>query len=403
MILAYKDSTISVEISTESVDKGTSFVKERKKIKWKKIDTDKKYRKMKVNTVKFSIPFDKFNNICRLWNNQFNNYASFEERKTILDLMSLSGLVNTNIKNPYDISSIENELKGQYNTLSKNPIEIEITIPKGDYLYHCDYYLIFKPTSALFVDIELVPVDKFNNADKDKIDGYFFFAIKILFSRLQDGIDSTSDKDKPTVLTLDTFQLPMATKTITYSDYVLVNTTAHFLTSKITPQGVSPKAVFSAYEDLSKFVTAKPKSSKSGSANSNQKKDKDKDKKEYYFYKEWGSKSVMCLTEISSKKKAYQGEGYFAKLKKTFIYPGVFFPIYLELKTNSFLSFYACEDSEKRSRFGFFSNDYLGDNLQQDKALFDDFNAFFVYDFLPDLANPIISKTDLDIPDFSDS
>ena len=215
-----------------------------------------------------------------MWNNQSNNYASFEEKKTISDLMSLSGLVNTNIKNPYNITDIESNLKGQYSTLSKKPIEIEITVSDDKPLYHCDYYLLFKPTSALYVDIELVPVDKFNNADEDDLEGYFFFAIKIAFSLLENGIDSDSDKDKPTVLTLDAFQLPVVSKTITYSDYVIVNSTAHFLTSKITPQGISPKAIFSAYENLSKFITAKPTSSKCGSANSDPKKKKDEEKKE---------------------------------------------------------------------------------------------------------------------------
>lgn len=404
MELIYKDNILTVDKITAVVDKGAPFIDDRQDIDWSSVQTTNKYNKIDANKIEINISFEVFENLCRLWDNQFNNFSSFEKRKAIADLMSLSGLVSTHTPKPYKVSDVENTLKAEYNVFKQKPIEIEIIT--NDSLVNCDYYLIFKPTSALAVDVEFVPVDIFNKMDQSKLEKYFYFAIKIPLSRLQDGVESDTDKKKPTVLTLDGLQLPVATKIITYSNYVLADINAHFLASKITPEGIDPTEVFSTYEKMSKFITESSADNNSedsdSSSNNSAKKDK-KDKKEYYFYKEWGSKALMCLTEVSSKKMNPHGEGYFVKLKKTFIYSGIFFPIYLKLEVNSFLAFYACEDSKKRSRYGFFSNDFLGDNLKKDEPLFDDFNAFFVYDFISEIKQPIISKGELDIPDFSDS
>lgn len=381
MNITYKDNTVNVEILTAAINKGAPFETDRSKIDWSNTKSTDKYNKINANKLHISIPFAVLEEMSKLWDNQFNVFSSFEERKAILNLMSLSELISSNAQNPYKVSDVENELKSTYNSFSKKNIEIDITDAE---LFNCDYYLLFKPLSAYLVDIEFVPVDKFNNAKEESLSKYFYFAVKVPLSNLQDGIDDKdADKKIPVALSLDSFELPISKTTITYSDYILADIKAYFLTGRITPQGTNPNEVFFDYESLSKFIL--------NTSN------------ESYFYKTWGAKSLMCLTEVLDKKLNPHGDGFFVKLKKHFIYSGIFFPIFFKLKTNSFLAYYACEDSKKRSRYGFFSKDYLGDNLSKDEPLFEDFDSFFVYDFIEDLKNPIIAKGELSINDFSDS
>lgn len=379
MNIYLKDNTVLVDITDPFLDTGAKYQDKPEKINWKEIDVDTKYSKIEADSLKVTIPYSVFFEMAKLWNNQFNNIEPLQVKKTVLGLMSLASVIEEEKKTD-DKKAIENELKETYEIVKKKPLEI---IFNKIELYNCNYYLYMHPKSSMVVDVSLVPEDIFNKIDPDTLDKSFYLAVKMPISNLQDGINDDKAAVPKKVFHVEDFILPLVKKEISVKKGAVIALKSYFLANELTPSGISSKNVLSKYKKLSAFVL--------GSQN------------ETYVYKAWGSNNLIVATEIIAKKLLPHSMQYGAVIKKTYIYSKIFFPVFLEFVDNEFLLYYACRDSNKRSRYGFFSEDYLGASEDKDKPIYKDFNSFFVYDFTNNLNVFPINVNELNYPDFSSS
>lgn len=391
MNITLSDNTVLVDVNTPSISGGAPFNENAKRIEWDKIAVTKSFNQIKATQLKVTFPYQVFTNIIRLWDNQYNSISnSIESKKTVSKLFELAStcdVYNYSDKEKEDIKEIANKLKTNYDSVERSTIDITFADVK---LYSCPYYLLIYPTSMTTFDVELVPNEKFKNADQDKLHECFYIAIKLELDDLVNDVDDSKNDIPMVVYSVNNNAMPIAIE----KTEVKKNALLYINLFVFVNQGISDLPIKQTYDDyysVGNFLLRDPLEDK-----------KKQKKKEVYVSKSATYNGLIEITEVFSKKAVPFDYSYTGDIKKTYVYSELLFPMYFKLATGESVNYYLCADSEKRSWVGVFSEGYLGMELDKDKVLYDDFGSFFVFDHMVKPANEVLRQKNIPVIKFDE-
>ena len=377
-------NNIYVTIDSPETKDGQPFSSTLDSIDWKGARGGREYRKFKPNCVQVEIPYKVFVETVKLWNVQFNTIGDVETKKTVENIISLANVIA--FYSQPDYKTIEHDLINKYGTVKNQSINFKF---ENMSLYNTDYMLIIYPQKFNQFNAQLVPIDSYNAlSDKERVK-HFFLAIKIPLSYLSDQL--TDKKEIPSSIgnSLDVI-IPTATSEQELKD-TRFEDNFFFLINSITPTDKDSSDIMKRYLQLG-GLAACPESITS-------KKEQDKKKKAFIF-KAWHTDNVYQIIVANNIKHSGSKE-LFITGKIIYLYSELLFPLYVHIEQpQADIQYNYCTDSKKRSRYGFFSEGYLGIELEKDKPLFDNFDGFFLYDNQKNIKVVEVGTKSLSVPDF---
>ncbi len=377
--ITIENNTITYEVNASSLVEGESISSERKKNDYdtSKV-TNKKIKLDNINKLKITFSYDTFKKISFLWNNTFNDYTDITSKKTIESMMNMASIIETTKVfsfKKYE-QKLAEELGKQYNTLSNKDISIEIDL-SNDKLYQTDYYLVCYVKSTK-IEYELVPYELYKNKTSK---GNSFFVLEL---RLSQASTNNSSKDLPTHYFSGNFDVPilykeMPFKNNTYNPNGNESLSDYFYNKiPIIIQKISNnyRGVYNAYRMISKEIITSLDTSNNPKG--------DDDAIYAVSLSPFSSNLLICFKITNyTEKDAYVSYG---NIKIWHIYKTLLFPEFFNSVEGTNLKYYICKDDEQRTRYGFFSEEYLGNrDIDKDQPIkaddtFKEFKNFFIWD-----------------------
>lgn len=378
------NNNIYITIDDQSVSDGQSFSNTLKSIDWTNIKDSKEYRKFKPNNIEIEIPYNVFLETVKLWNIQFNTIEDGETKKTIENVMSLSSVISINHSLKH--TEIEHELINKYGLVKNQVIHFKI---ENYTLYNTDYMLFIYPQKFNSFNVQLVPIDKYNAIKPKEKAKHFYLAIKIPLSYLSNQL--TDIKAIPNKVGENVeIIIPTATSEIKL-DNTSFKDNLFFLINSVTPKNINSSDITRKYLEVCRLAVCPEAINAKNS----------KDSKKYGFiFKAWHTDNVIQIIQADTTTHTSCGD-FVITGKIIFLYSELLFPLFIQLtKVQSDIKYNYCSNSKERSRYGFFSEGYLGLEVQKDQPLFNDFNGFFVYDNEKEIKLDTVNSKSLNVPDF---
>lgn len=389
MKLKIENNTLKVLIDEVELDYGGAFKKSPQMPDTSSLSSSVTFKKIEVNNLRIEIPYEIFREIVRVWEVRFNLFLPYQKKKIIEDALNLSSIVE-NIKgeNFDEIKSVETELKETY----KNNLNIVITIDKsGVELYNTDYIWYLRPTSAFTFESYLIPKKIFEQIEDDELKKDFFLAIEFPFSLIQDNLSDTRTSVNE-IVELGESEIPFAYKEMPEKlEKVYIKLPKFFAANN----SMLPE-LFDMYYSLNKFAIKKFEEQMHAQ-------NPQHTFVKAYTSRVYGSQTLFKMVGLRGMKIDDDTLSWWVVQRTYYVYADIFFPTFMHLENDNLITYYTTLDDKKRNCYGPFSKGALGIPLQTDEPIDENFNAFFIYDFIQKDNLPPITKTILPYPEFDEN
>jgi len=353
-----------------------------------KDSTSNAYKELTFNKFTLNFSYQWLKKLFRDYNNVANKFANDIVKKAALNYFYMGSAINIVQKENSQYireKDIESQLASQYEDISKSVITLTINPSK---ILKTKYSLVFLPKGIDKVELAFLPKSLFdsikqNQKDFDKV---WYVEVLIDFSLL------SSKYTKETISATDevfktNFDIPMTKFSLEHSNVSMTFSEGDLFIS--IAQGTGDiKSVKEAIDNINLMFLSK----------------EEKDAKYSAFLHKalFGKKifSVFKLKDIDFSRINVTGLVRASVFRADYYYSEILLPIYLELIGETSLKFNICSDSDKRTKYGFFTKGFLNKDLKEDEPIDDKFNYFFCYDYDDSVKEYDVKQSELPYPNF---
>jgi len=346
------------------------------------------YKELTFNKFTLVFSYQWLKKLFRDYNNVANKFADDIVKKATLNYFHMGSAINivqTENSQYNREKEIESELMSQYEDIAKSTISLTINPNK---ILKTKYSLIFMPQGVDKINLSFIPKSLFDSIKKNQkdFDKVWYVEAILDFSLLS----SQYTKDTTSVVKdifATSFNVPMAKYSLEHNNIEMIFSEGTLLISIAQGTGQILE-VKKAVNDINSFFLTKDEKNANYSA---------------FLHKALFAKklfSVFKLKDVDISNFSLNGLTKASHFKADYYYSEILTPIYLELIGENSLKFNICTDSDKRTKYGFFTKGFLNRDLKNDEAIDDKFNYFFCYDYDDNVKEYDVKQSELPYPNF---
>ena len=379
-----------VDFSTPFIDKQAQIVgiKEKLDEELKNISVDKNVKKIDDSNLSIYIQLKTFRDIITKLNIVYNTSSKTKKITSVLNMGTPIIIRESEV-----LKDAEKEMKNnltQMETEYQQNLEGEIRIPFTGKLYATDYVVLIIPNSFNSFDSILIQANIFkkyidSESGKEFLKDTFMYVLTLSLGNVKVEDDAEETNKPEHIFTEISIEIPTIKRTVDnvncdFDNTFFADVTLSFGKNSSLIQSTR-NAVYLMAGDYKKIEGFK-----------------------YFFGKSKVSDNIHVLTEVK-KKRPLKGtiNSYNGTIKLTYIYGAIFFPFYLAKKDNGLINFNVCNNSEDRTKFGYFTKGALNKNINKDAPFNENkfnFNGFFTLDSVEFVKEIDVKQEDLPFPKF---